>query len=87
LYKVIEIPEASLRVENPVNFAFVRVVDDWWLQFRSWQAGGRKFKAVEPREVQNVVLPDYILRFYMGRIFIYNLAYCVQSCQLVIELH
>jgi hypothetical protein len=60
LYKIMELPVASLRVENPVNFPFVRVVDDHRLWFRWELAGGRRCIAVEQRDVKNVVLPDRI---------------------------
>jgi hypothetical protein len=42
LYEIMELPVASLRVEDSVNFQFVRVVDDRRLRFR-WRllGGGR----------------------------------------------
>jgi hypothetical protein len=33
LYEIMELPVASFRVEDPVNFSFVRVVDHRRLQF------------------------------------------------------
>jgi hypothetical protein len=34
-YEMLELPVESLRVNDPVNFSFIRVVDDRWLRF-SW---------------------------------------------------
>jgi hypothetical protein len=55
-----ELPVASLRVEDPVNFPFVRVVDDCRLRFRWRLAGGRRCIAVEQRDMKNFVFPDRI---------------------------
>jgi hypothetical protein len=60
LYEIMELPVASLRVEDSVDFPFVRVVDDRRLRFRWRLAGGRRCIAVEQRDVENVVLPDRI---------------------------
>jgi hypothetical protein len=60
MYEIMELPVASLRVEDPVNFAFVRVVDDHGLRFRWRLAGGGRCIAVEQRDVKNVVFPDRI---------------------------
>ena len=60
LYEIMELPVAPLRVEDPVNFPFVRVVDHRRLRFRWRLAGGRRCIAVEQRDVENVVLPDRI---------------------------
>jgi len=60
LYEITELPVASFRVEDPVNFPFVRVVDHRRLRFRRWLAGVRRCIAVEQRNVENVVLPDRI---------------------------
>jgi len=60
LYEMMELPVASVRVEDPANFPFVRVADDCRLQFRWWLAGGRRCIAVEQRDVQHIVLPDRI---------------------------
>ena len=47
LYEMMELPVAPLRVEDPVDFPFVRVVDDRRLRFRWRLAGGRRCIAVE----------------------------------------
>jgi len=60
LYKTMELPVALLRVENAVNFTFLRVVDDHVLRIRWRLAGGWGSRAVKQREVGNVVLPDGI---------------------------
>ena len=60
LYEIMELPVAPLRVEDPVDFPFVRVVDDRRLRFRWRLASGRRCIAVEQRDVENVVLPDRI---------------------------
>jgi hypothetical protein len=60
LYEIIELPVALLRVEDSVDFPFVRVVDDRWLRFRWPLASDRRCIAVEQRDVENVVLPDHI---------------------------
>jgi hypothetical protein len=60
VYKIMELPVASLRVKNPVNFPFVQVVNDRRLRFRWRLAGGRRCIAVEQRDVKNVVFPDCI---------------------------
>ena len=60
LYEIMELPVVSLRVEDSVNFPFVRVVDDHRLRFRWQLAGGRRCIAVEQRDVKNVVLLDRI---------------------------
>jgi hypothetical protein len=60
LYEIMELPVASLRVEDPVNFPFVRVVDDCRLRFRTRLGGGRRCIPVEQRDVKNVVFPDRI---------------------------
>jgi len=60
LHEIMELPVASLRVEDPVNFPFVRVVDDRRLRFRWRLAGGRRCIAVEQRDVEHVVFPDRI---------------------------
>jgi hypothetical protein len=59
-YEIMELPVAPLRVEDPVDFQFVRVVDDRRLRFRWRLAGGRRCIAVEQRDGENVVLPDRI---------------------------
>ena len=60
LYEIMELPVAPLRVEDPVNFPLVRVVDKHRLLFGWRLAGGRRCIAVEQRDVENVVLPDRI---------------------------
>jgi len=60
LYEIMELPVAPLRVEAPVDFPFVRVVNHRRQRFRWWLAGGRRCIAVEQRNVENVVLPDRI---------------------------
>jgi hypothetical protein len=50
----------SLRVEDSVDFPFVRVIDDRRLRFRWRVAGSRRCIAAEQRDVENVVLPDRI---------------------------
>jgi len=60
LYEIMELPVASLRVEDPVDFPFVRVVDDRRLRFRWQLAGDRRCIVVEQRDVENIVLPDHI---------------------------
>jgi hypothetical protein len=58
LYEIMELPVAPLRVEDPVDFPFVRVIDCRRLRF-SWRlAGGRRYITVEQRDVENIVLPD-----------------------------
>jgi hypothetical protein len=58
LYKIMEHPVASLRVDDSVDFPFVRVVDNHPLWFRWRLAGGRRCIAVDHSDVENVVLPD-----------------------------
>jgi len=59
-YEIMELPVAPLTVEDPVDFPFVRVIDNRQLRF-SWQlAGGRRCITVEQRDVENIVLPDHI---------------------------
>jgi len=60
LYEIMELPVASFRVDDPVNFPFVRVIDHRRLRFRWRLAGGRRCIAVEQRDVENVVLLDRI---------------------------
>ena len=60
LYEIMELPVASLRVEDSVDFPFVRVVDNRRVRFRWRLAGGRRCIADEQRDVENVVLPDRI---------------------------
>ena len=47
LYKIMELLVASLRVEDAVDFALVRVVDDRRLRFRCRMAGDRRCIGVE----------------------------------------
>ena len=58
--ELMERPVVSLRVEDPVNFPFVRVVDDRRLRFGWRLPGGRRCIAVKQRDVENVVFPDHI---------------------------
>jgi len=58
LYDIMELPVASLRVEDPVNFPIIRVVDDHWLRFRWRLAGGTRCIAVRQNDLENVVFPD-----------------------------
>jgi hypothetical protein len=58
LYEVMERPVPSFRVEDSVDFPFVRVVDEHRLPFGWRLAGGRRCIAVEQRDVENVELPD-----------------------------
>jgi len=60
LYEIMEHPVVSLRVEDSVDFLFVRVVDDRRLRFRWRLPGGRRCIAVEQRDMENIVLPDRI---------------------------
>jgi hypothetical protein len=60
LYEIMERPVASLSVEDPVNFAFIRVVDHRRLRLRWRLAGGRSCIPVVQRDVENDVLPDRI---------------------------
>jgi len=60
LYEIMELPVASLRVEDLVDYPFVSVVDDRRLWFRWRQAGGRRCIEVKQRDMENVVLPDRI---------------------------
>jgi hypothetical protein len=60
LDETMELPVAPLRVDDPVDFPFVRFVDDRRLRFRWRLAGGRRCIAVKQRDVENVVLPDRI---------------------------
>jgi hypothetical protein len=60
LYEIMELPVASLRVEDSVNLPFGTIVDDHRLRVRWWLAGGRSCIAVEKRDVGNVVFPDRI---------------------------
>jgi hypothetical protein len=60
LYEIMELPVGPLRVKDPVDFPFVRVMDYRRLRF-SWQlGGGRRCITVEQRDVENIVLPDCI---------------------------
>jgi hypothetical protein len=54
VYEIMELPVAPLRVEDPVDFPFVRVIDYRRL------AGSRRCITVEQRDVENIVLPDRI---------------------------
>jgi len=63
LYEIMELPVAPLRVDNPVDFAFVKVIDYRRLRFRWGLAAGRRCIVVEQRDVENVVLPDRIWKF------------------------
>jgi len=58
LYEIIELPVVPLRVEDPVDFPFVRVIDNGRLWFRWRLAGSRRCIVVEQRDVKDVVLPD-----------------------------
>jgi hypothetical protein len=60
LYKIMELPVASLRVKDPVDFPILSVVDDRRLLVRSQLASGRRCLGVEQRDVEHVVLPDCI---------------------------
>jgi len=60
LYEILELLVLSFRVEDPVNFPFVRVVDHRRLRLRWRLAGGRSCIGVEQKDVENVVLPDCI---------------------------
>jgi hypothetical protein len=60
LYQIMKLLVASLRVEDPVNFPFVRVVDNRRLRFRWRLAGGRRCISIKQRDVENVVRPDHI---------------------------
>jgi len=42
LYEIMELPVSSLRVEDSVDFPFVRDVENHRLQFRWGLAGGRR---------------------------------------------
>jgi hypothetical protein len=86
LYKIMELPVASLRLEDSVNFPFVRVIHNHRLRFRGWLAGGRRWIAVEQRDVQSVVLPDRIWKVKFLCILIDDLTYPVRSCLFVIQL-
>jgi hypothetical protein len=50
----------SLRVEDPVNILFVRVIHNCWLRFRWWLTGSRRCIVVEQEHVEQVVFPDRI---------------------------
>jgi len=58
LYEIMELPFAPLRVDDPVDFPFVRVIDYFRLRFRLRLAGRRGCIVVEQRDVENVALPD-----------------------------
>ena len=60
LYEIMEIPVAPQRVEDPVDFPFVTVIDYRRLRFRWRLAGGRRCIVVEERDMEDVVLPDRI---------------------------
>jgi len=60
VYESMELPVASLRVEESVDFPFVRVIDDRRLRFRWRLAGIMRCIAVQQRDMENVVLPDRI---------------------------
>jgi hypothetical protein len=60
LYEIMELPVVSLRVEDSVDFPFIRVVNDCRLRFRCQVAGCRRCIAVEQRDVENVLLVDRI---------------------------
>jgi hypothetical protein len=86
LYEMMDIPVASLRVEYPVNFPFVRVIDHSRLHFRWRVAGSRRFIVVEQRDVKNVLFPDRIWVVQYVCIVIDVLTYRVRSCQFVVQL-
>jgi hypothetical protein len=81
-----ELPVASLRVEDLFDFPFVRVIDDRRLRFRWRLAGSRRCIAVEQREVENVVLPDRIPKVLFVSILIDDLTDRVRSSPFVIQL-
>jgi len=60
LYEIIELPVAPLRVEDPVDVPFVRVIDYRRLPFRWRLASGRRCIVVKQRDVEDVVLLDRI---------------------------
>jgi hypothetical protein len=60
LYEIMELPVAPLRVEDPVDFPFVRVIDYRRVRFRWRPAVGRRCIVVEQRDVKDVVLADRI---------------------------
>jgi len=86
LYEIMELPAASLRVENSVDFPFVTVVDDRRLQFRWRLVGGRRCIGVEQRDMEDVVLPDRIRKVSFVSILIHDITYRVRSCAFVIHL-
>jgi len=86
LYEIMELPVVSFRVEDPVKFPFVRVIDHRRLRFRWRLASSRRCIAVEQRDVENVVLPDRIHKVYFLSIPIDDLTYCIRSCPFVIQL-
>jgi hypothetical protein len=86
LYEIMELPVASLGVEDSVDFPFVGVVNDRRLRSRWQLAGGRRCIAVEQRDVENIVLPDRIRKVKFVSILIDDLTYCVRSCPFVIQL-
>jgi len=85
LYEIMELPVASIRDEDSVDFPFVRVVHDCQLRFRWQLAGGWRSIAVEQSDVEHVVLPDRIRKVYFVSILIDDLTYCVRSCPFLIQ--
>jgi len=50
LHKIMELPVASLTVEDPVNFPFIRVVDNRWLRSNGrWPAVGGVYRSSKER--------------------------------------
>jgi hypothetical protein len=58
LYEIMELPVPPRRVEDPVDFLFVRVIVYRRLWFKWRLAGGRRCIMVEQRDVEDVVFPD-----------------------------
>jgi hypothetical protein len=86
LYETLELPVASFRVEDLVNFPFVRVVDDPRLLFRWRLSGGTRCIVVEQREMENLVFPDHIREVKFVSLLIGDLSYHVRCCSVVVEL-
>lgn len=79
LYHLMDVPESSCGIQDPLDFPLIRVIDEWLQWFRWWLADGRRRRAVEQRDMKNVVLLDCIRMVNFVTIFIDDLTYGVRS--------
>jgi len=85
LYKIMALPVASLRVNDPVDFSVVQLIENHQLRFRWWLAVGTRCIAVKQRDIEDVVLPDHMWNDPFITILIDELTYHIWSCSFVIR--